>query len=109
VLLRIGQTELELGTVDLLPMPPFWFTELRFDWHTSGPTRLLQNGKMVGYHNAVEPGLWFDVPSVTFGMPDLPSATEPGYAISRVFVRLETARPTSDFPAAANIPFPDEG
>ncbi len=109
-LLRIGQTELELGTVDLLPMPPFWFTELRFDWHTSGPTRLLQNGKMVGYHNAVEPGLWFDIPSVTFGMPDLPSATEPGYAISRVFVRvLRRPDPLSDFskllPA---IPFPDE-
>jgi hypothetical protein len=108
--LRIGQTVVELGTVNLLPMPPFWFTELRFDWHTSGPTRLLQDGKLVGYHNAVEPGIWFDIPDVRFGMPDLTPATEPGYSISRVFVHvLRRPDPPSDFSKLVPaIPFPDQ-
>lgn len=108
--LRIGQTEVELGTINTLPMPPFWFTEIRFDWHTSGQARLLQDGQLVGYQNAVAPSIHFDVASVVFGMPNVPLTLHAAYAIERVFVRvLRRPDPLSEFskllPA---IPFADE-
>ncbi len=88
VLLRIGSTNVGLGTVSLLPQPPSFFSELRFDWHTSGQARLLQDGRLVGYHNAVAPSVRLDVNNLVFGMPDVPLATKPNYAIGRVFVRV---------------------
>jgi hypothetical protein len=74
-----------LGQVEL---PANGFTDFRFDWHTSGQARLLANGRLVGYHNAVAPGAAFAVDRVVFGMPnDQPASPQPLYRLSRVFVR----------------------
>jgi hypothetical protein len=111
-LLRIGQTEIELGTVYLPgPLVPPMYSEVKFYWHTSGQARLLYNGQLVGYHNAVARGAQFDVTNVVFGMPDAPPATNPGYDISRVFVRvLRRPDSLSDFSKLhPEIPFPDPG
>jgi hypothetical protein len=107
-LLRIGSTTVELGNVSLLPQPSF-FSELRFDWHTSGQARLLQDGQLVGYQNAVGPSVRLDVANVVFGIPNAPLETNPSYAIGRVFVRA-LRRPDSllDFSKLhPEIPFPD--
>lgn len=83
-ILRIGQTEVELGTINLSPR---FFGDVRFDWHTSGQARLFQDGRLVGYHNAVAPSLQLDITGVVFGIPNAPLAREPGYRVGRVFVR----------------------
>jgi hypothetical protein len=109
-LLRIGGTEIELG---VLVFPHRRFTEVRFDWHTSGQARLLQDGDLVGYQNAVAPAAQLDVTRVVFGLP--PSVMSPGgplprYEIQRVFVR---ALRRSDSLAAftrllPDVPMPDD-
>ncbi len=73
-----------LGRVAL---PTRTFTDFRLDWHTSGQLRLLANGRLVAYHNAVAPGASFPVDRVVFGMPQAQPAPAPQYRIARVFVR----------------------
>jgi hypothetical protein len=85
-LLRIGSTEVELG---LLMLPHRRFIDVRFDWHTSGQARVLLDGSLVGYHNAVAPTAQLEVANITFGLPGGPSnATNPRYQIGHVFVSV---------------------
>lgn len=64
--------------------------EFRFDWHTSGQARILADGRLVAYHNAVSPGAMFAVDRVAFGMPNMqsPPGSQPLYHVARVFVRV---------------------
>lgn len=75
----------ELGVVKL---PARTFTELRFDWHASGQARLAVDGRLVGYNNAVAPGMSLNFDRVVFGMPGPFLGTVPKYLVARVFVRV---------------------
>lgn len=83
-LLRIDRTEVEIGTV-MLSMDAF--SDIKFVWHTSGQARLIQDGQLVGYQNAVAPGAVLDIASVVFGIPGVPPAENIIYKIGRVFIR----------------------
>jgi hypothetical protein len=79
-----------LGTVVL---PATRFVEFRFDWHASGQARILADGRLVAYHNAVAPGALLNFDRVAFGMGNVaPPAPQPLYHVARVFVRA-LARP----------------
>jgi hypothetical protein len=107
-LLRIGQTEIDFGVIVL---PHRRFIDLRFDWHTSGQARILQDGKLVGYQNAAAPTAQLVVTKVVFGLPDEPrTATNPRYELGRVFVRvLRRSDPLADFSTLLpSIPITDE-
>jgi hypothetical protein len=80
----VGGQFKNLGNVEL---PVTQFEELRFDWHTSGQARILMNGRLVAYHNALAPGAVLGVDRVVFGMPGQPPGP-PLYRVARVFVRL---------------------
>jgi hypothetical protein len=85
-LLRVGATESELGVLEL---PHRHFVDVRFDWHTSGQSRLVQDGRLLGYQNAMEPGGEFAVDRIDFGLPGAPTtATNPRYQVAKVFVRV---------------------
>lgn len=84
-LLRIGAPHVNLGTVEVGTRT---FTDLRFDWHTSGQARLSADGRLVAYHNAVAPGAQFDIDRVVFGQPGGQPAAFPAYLVARVFVRV---------------------
>jgi hypothetical protein len=82
----IGSGYKNLGNIVL---PARNFVEFRFDWHTSGQARILADGRLVAYHNAVSPGVSFAVDRVAFGMPNTqPPSAQPLYQIARVFVRV---------------------
>ena len=82
----VGSGFRNLGNVVL---PAQRFVEFRFDWHTSGQARILADGRLVGYHNAVAPGAMFGVDRVAFGMPNVaPPSPQPLYHVARVFVRV---------------------
>jgi hypothetical protein len=100
-LLRIEATEVQLGVVML---PHRRFVNLRFDWHTSGQARLLLDGRLVGYQNALSPAARLTVADIAFGLADWPStATSPRYEVGRLFVR---ALARSDSLAAVSREFP---
>ncbi len=83
---RVGAPYVNMGLVEL---PDQTFTDLRFDWHTSGQARLSADGRLVAYNNAVQPGGSFALDRVVFGLPNAqPPATHPLYLIARVFVRV---------------------
>lgn len=71
-----------------MKVPARAFTELRFDWHTSGQARLSADGRLVAYHNAVAPGAQIAVDRVIFGLPGVLPEPLPIYLVSRVFVRV---------------------
>ena len=56
----VGSGFRNLGNVVL---PANRFVEFRFDWHASGQARLLADGRLVAYHNAVAPGALLNVRS----------------------------------------------
>lgn len=65
------------------------FMDLRFDWHTSGQARILINGQLAAYHNAVAPGAVLPVDRVAFGLATVaPGSNNVVYHVSRVFVRV---------------------
>lgn len=81
----VGSQFVNLGPVEL---PARTFTDMRFDWHTSGQARLSADDRLVGYNNAVAPGASLDVDRVVFGQLDAQSsASLPVYLVARVFVR----------------------
>lgn len=85
VRILVGSQFVNLGLVEI---PARTFTDLRFDWHTSGQARLSANGRLVGYNNAVAPGASFEIDRVMFGQLDTQSsASLPLYLVARVFVR----------------------
>ena len=86
----VGTGFRNLGNVVL---PANRFTEFRFDWHASGQARILADGRLVAYHNAVAPGALLNFDRVAFGMGNVaPPAPQPLYHVARVFVRA-LARP----------------
>jgi hypothetical protein len=100
--LRIGQTEIALGVIVFAHRR---FIDVRFDWHSSGQARLLQDGRLVGYQNAVASTAQLEVNKVVFGLPNAPiGARNPRYEIGRVFVRVLRR---SDSPAAFSKLFPE--
>jgi hypothetical protein len=105
-LLRIDQTEIELGTI-ILSMDTF--SDIKFVWHTSGQARLIQDGQVVAYQNAVAPGAQLGIAYIAFGIPGVPPAENIIYQIGRVFVRaLRRPDSLSDFSKLyPKISFPD--
>lgn len=84
--LWLGSSFKNLGNIVL---PAQRFVDFRLDWHTSGQARILADGQLVAYANAVSPGAMLTVDRVAFGMLNLqPAATPPVYHLSRVFVRV---------------------
>ena len=74
-------------------LPANRYVEFRFDWHASGPARILADGRLVAYHNAVAPGALLNFDRVAFGMGNVtPPSPQPLYHLARVFVRA-LARP----------------
>ena len=81
----VGSGFKSLGNVVL---PANRYIEFRFDWHASGQARILADGRLVAYHNAVSPGAILSFDRVAFGMGSVqPPSAEPLYHISRVFMR----------------------
>ena len=81
----VGSGFRNLGNVVL---PANRYVEFRFDWHASGQARLLADGRLVAYHNAVAPGAILGFDRVAFGMGNVqPPSAQPLYHVSRVFVR----------------------
>src|SRR5262249_32802179 len=81
----VGSGFISLGNVVL---PGERFVEFRFDWHASGQARILADGRLVAYHNAVAPGALLSFDRVAFGMGNVqPPSARPQYYVSRVFVR----------------------
>jgi hypothetical protein len=81
----VGSGFRNLGNVVL---PANRFVEFRFDWHASGQARLLADGRLVAYHNAVAPGVFLNVDRVAFGLGNVqPPSPQPLYHLARVFVR----------------------
>ena len=71
-----------------LPIPCSRFTELRFDWHTSGKTYLRVDGRLVGYHDALSRGARLTISDVTFGSPEsLPTSPDAPYQLGGFSVR----------------------
>ena len=86
----VGTGFRNLGNVVL---PATRFVEFRFDWHASGQARLLADGRLVAYHNAVAPGALLSFDRVAFGIGNVtPASPQPLYHVARVFVRA-LARP----------------
>ena len=86
----VGSGFRNLGNVVL---PAGRFAEFRFDWHASGQARILEDGRLVAYHNAVAPGALLSVDRVAFGLGNVqPPSPQPLYHLARVFVRA-LARP----------------
>jgi hypothetical protein len=86
----VGTGFRNLGNVIL---PAQRFVEFRFDWHASGQARLLADGRLVAYHNAVAPAALLSFDRVVFGMGNVaPASSQPLYHLSRVCVRA-LARP----------------
>jgi hypothetical protein len=86
----VGSGFRNLGNVVL---PATRFVEFRFDWHASGQARLLADGRLVAYHNAVAPGALLSFDRVAFGLGNVtPASPLPLYHVARVFVRA-LARP----------------
>ena len=86
----VGTGFRNLGNVVL---PATRFVEFRFDWHASGQARLLADGRLVAYHNAVAPGALLSFDRVAFGLGNVtPTSPQPLYHVARVFVRA-LARP----------------
>lgn len=85
--LRIGSTQVELGS---FRFPYQRFANLRFDWHTSGQARVLLDGRLVGYHNAVAPTAQLEVDNVTFGVSaeGTPPGTMTRYHVGGMFARV---------------------
>jgi len=83
-LVRIGTGHVNFGQIEL---PAATFTDLRFDWHTSGQASFFVDGRLAGYKNGVKPGAAFNIDKVMFGMPGGTPAASPSYLISKVFVR----------------------
>lgn len=76
-------------TFDPIKLPAHTFTDLRFDWHTSGQARLSVDGRLAGYRNSLAPGASLRFDRVAFGMPGMSSFGLPTrYLIARVFVRV---------------------
>jgi hypothetical protein len=106
--LRIGQFHTELGTLSL------WtdrFHEIRFDWHSSGQARLMQDGKLVGYQNAAAPGVQLNVGHIVLGKPaPEPGRPDPNYLIGKVLIRvLRRPDPLIEFSRLLpQVPFPDQ-
>jgi hypothetical protein len=81
----VGSGFRSLGNVVL---PANRFVEFRFDWHASGQARILADGRLVAYHNAVAPGALLAFDRVAFGMGNVtPASPRPLYHVARVFVR----------------------
>jgi hypothetical protein len=81
----VGSGFRNLGNVVL---PANRYVEFRLDWHASGQARILADGRLVAYHNAVAPGAILGFDRVAFGMANVqPSSAQPLYHVSRVFVR----------------------
>lgn len=84
--LFINQTFQAFRTVDL---PANRYVDFRFDWHTSGQARIVQDGQLVAYRHSASPGTAITVDRVVFGLPNLqPTPQVPSYRVARVFVRL---------------------
>jgi hypothetical protein len=74
--------------IGLLPNPSSNFTELRFDWHTSGKTYFRVDGRLVGYHDALSRGCRLTIADVAFGSPEsLATSSEPHYQLGEFSVR----------------------
>ncbi|WP_371402099.1 hypothetical protein OHA10_29875 [Kribbella sp. NBC_00662] len=76
-----------------LANPATCFTELGFDWHTSGKTYLRVDGHLVGYHDALSRGARLSISDITFGSPE-PVLTSPApcYELGEFSVRTRTRR-----------------
>lgn len=94
-LLRLGTSEFDLGG---LILPHRRFTDIRFDWHSSGQARLLQNKKLIGYQHSVATQSHFELNGIRFGLLDLPAVSNPRYQLQYVFVRaMKRADSLADF------------
>jgi hypothetical protein len=102
-LLFNGANTVDVGTA---VFPFREFVEINFEWHTSGQARLRQNGRLIGYQNAVLPTAQLNVSNVFFGLPTnvladfgiQPNAPNPRYQIGYVFVRtLKRTEPLALF------------
>lgn len=67
---------------------PDSYVDFRFDWHTSGQARIVQNGQLAAYRHGVAPGAAITVDRVVVGLPDLPPSPVIEFRVSRVFVRV---------------------
>jgi hypothetical protein len=83
----VDGSEVNVGSI---PLPPgSTFIDVRVDWHTSGLAGLSVDGQLVGYHNAVAPGLQVPLPDVAVRGP-IPLGAPifiPHYDVARIFVR----------------------
>jgi hypothetical protein len=71
-----------------LPNPSSSFTELGFDWHTSGKTYIRVDGRLVGYHDALSRGSRLTIEDVAFGSPEsLATSPDPHYQLGEFSVR----------------------
>lgn len=76
-----------------LPNARTHFTELGFDWHTSGKTYLRVDGRLVGYHDALSRGSRLTISDVTFGSSEsLATSPGPHYQLGEFFVRALSRR-----------------
>jgi hypothetical protein len=82
--ISINQSFSPLKLVNL----PDSYVDFRFDWHTSGQARIVQNGQLVAYRHSVAPGAVLTVDRVVVGLPDAPPSPVVEFRISRIFVRV---------------------
>lgn len=87
-LLRVGQSAPVI--LGVLTLPHRTYSDIRFDWHTSGQARMLQQGQLVGYHNEVATGASVAIPDLAFGRSDMPPGGGSRYGVARFFVRALT-------------------
>ena len=91
-----GRGRLGFRNLGNVVLPANRFVEFRFDWHASGQARILADGRLVAYHNAVAPGALLNFDRVAFGMGNVtPASPQPLYHLSRIFVRA-LARPAGN-------------
>ena len=77
-----------------LPNPSSSFTELGFDWHTSGKTYIRVDGRLVGYHDALSRGSRLTIEDVAFGSPEsLATSPDPHYQLGEFSVRALSRHP----------------
>jgi hypothetical protein len=84
--ISIRDSEVRLGSV---PMPAGEFIEVRIDWHTSGAASLWADRQLLGYQNAVAPGLQLSLRDIVVRGP-IPAPVPlliPRYSVAKVFVR----------------------
>jgi hypothetical protein len=70
-------------------LPANRYVDFRFDWHTSGQARILQDGQLVAYRHSTSPRTVIAIDRVVFGLPNHQVTPHtPSYRIARVFVRV---------------------